>query len=342
MEIKEFYQNKKVFITGITGFKGAWLAYLLHKAGAEVSGLGLTNPLNNTAYYNLQVMNFSKVYITDITKPLPDYVLDDLRASDYIFHLAAQPIVSVGYEDPIGTFNSNLMGTIRIIDAIKNTEKPIKVVSVASDRVYDPKQNSHSETSELAGFEPYSLSKVFANQVVDMYRQMDGVSDKVELINARASNVIGGGDKGEARIVTSIYEAIEKNKPIELRNPSFIRPYVYVLDCLGMYLQLAAKGQYDTYNVGGKGTTVSVMELVNSFIKHYPSLTYTNTGKKFGFEGNKLSINTDRIEEEFGGKRIANNIDDIVSRIAKFNDATENKIAIADELIAEVFETYKL
>lgn len=342
MSLRTYYKDKKVFVTGITGFKGAWLAYLLNKLGAKVSGLGLENPNKNTAFFDLKISEISNVFYEDIRKELSEEISNELKESDYIFHLAAQPIVSVGYKDPIGTFNANLMGTVRILDAVKLTEKPITVLSVASDRVYDPSHKNHSEESSLAGFEPYSLSKVFSNQVVDMYRQMDGVSNKLKLINARASNVIGGGDKGESRIITSIYEAIEGNKPIELRNPTFIRPYVYVLDCLGMYLQIAAKGKFDTYNVGVKNTTVSVQELVDSFIDWYPHLTSVNTGVKFGFEGNELSINTDRVEKEFGDLRITNNISDVVERITKFNDAdSNNKLLIAEQLISEVVDIYK-
>lgn len=339
------YKNKKVFITGITGFKGSWLALLLYELGADVKGLGLKQPNKDTIFYKGNIENKAKVYIQDLRKDFSKELISDIKESDYIFHLAAQPIVSEGYRDPYGTFDTNVMGTVKMLELIKNSEHKTTFLSVASDRVYASVSHPHIETDTMAGFEPYSLSKVFDNMLVDMYSQMDGVSDKVTFINARASNVLGGGDRGINRIVTSIMEAAENKEVLKLRNPAFVRPYLYVLDCLAQYLIIASYGTYNAYNIGaGNHTSVSVQELVESFIKQsYHDLKWDNTGEHFGFEGNTLLVNTDRFHNEFPKvKSICNTIDNIVERILLINQ--ENDFSIAEtkskDLVKEAINIY--
>lgn len=341
MDIRKAYENKKVFITGITGFKGSWLALLLNKLGADVYGLGLENPRKDTVFYQSKVGNIAKVYIQDLRDEFPDEIINHIQTSDYIFHFGAQAIVSVGYKDPLATFDANLMGTVKLLELVKNSEKEITLLSVASDRVYKSVEHAHLETDPLGGYDPYSLSKVFTNQVVDMYRQMDGVSKNIRLINARASNVLGPGDKGEARIMTTILDALPDGV-IELRNPTFVRPYIYVLDCLCQYLMIAHKGTHEAYNIGaGKETSVQVIELVESCRKLVPTLQVATTGKKFGFEGNTLLVNTDRFHNEFDvDYAITNTIDDITSRVFMYERARE-KEQITDLLLDEAIKTYQ-
>lgn len=335
------YKDKKVFVTGITGFKGAWLALLLKELGAKVSGLGLVQENKEAIFYKGKVDKIAKVYIQDLQDDFSDVLKKDIQTSDYIFHLAAQPIVSEGYRDPFGTFNTNVMGTVKLLELIKNSTHNITFLSVASDRVYASVSHAHTENDKLEGHEPYSLSKVFDNMLIDMYNEMDGVSDKVKFINARASNVIGGGDRGINRIVTSITEAAEKNEILKLRNPSFVRPYIYVLDCLAQYLIIAHYGKENAYNIGaGKHTSVSVQELVNTFVKlAYHDLKWNNTGQHFGFEGNTLLVNTDRFYNEFPNtKNICDTIEDIVDRTLKVN--LTNDVNVPLSLVKEAIECY--
>ena len=323
--LKNTYKNKKVFITGITGFKGSWLALLLHRLGAEVKGLGLEQPEKNTIFYKGEIEKIAKVYIQDLREEFSDELISDIQEADYIFHLAAQPIVSEGYRDPYGTFNTNVMGTVKMLELVKNSTHEVSFLSVASDRVY--------------------ASVTHPNMLVDMYSQMDGVSDKVKFINARASNVLGGGDKGINRIVTSIMDAVEKGETLKLRNPAFVRPYLYVLDCLSQYLIIASYGTYNAYNIGaGEHTSVSVQELVESFIKQsYHNLKWNNTGEQFGFEGNTLLVNTDRFHNEFPKvNSVCDTIDDVVNRILLINNESDKELAKqkANTLIDEAISVY--
>ena len=134
--LKNTYKDKKVFITGITGFKGSWLALLLHRLGAKVNGLGLKQPEQNTIFYKGEIEKIAKVYIQDLRDEFSDELTSDIQEADYIFHLAAQPIVSEGYRDPYGTFNTNVMGTVKMLELVKNSTHEVSFLSVASDRVY--------------------------------------------------------------------------------------------------------------------------------------------------------------------------------------------------------------
>lgn len=340
MSLEEYYKGKKVFITGITGFKGAWLAEMLYHLGAEVSGLGLHQENKDTAFYDLKINEKATVYIRDIND-LSFKIKGVIKEADYIFHLAAQPIVSEGYKRPYYTFNTNLMGTLRLLELVKNSEKPVKFLNVASDRVYLSVEHAHKETDIMGGKDPYSLSKVFSNMLGDLYNEMDGLNGNLKIINARASNVLGGGDRGENRIMTTIIEAHQDNKPLELRNPSFVRPYIYVLDALAQYLVLMIDSKETAYNVGaGDATSVSVQALVDSCKRYYPELEVVNTGQKFGFEGNTLLVDNSRFYNEFGLEEpITKNIDELVDRVIKYNES-DNKLEYGKELVEEAIKHY--
>lgn len=347
MNLEREYREKRVFITGITGFKGSWLAYLLHKLGAEVCGLGLEQKELDTAFYQLKVSEFAKVYFEDIQYELTQECKNDIKRADYVFHFAAQAIVSEGIHNPYFTFNTNTMGTVQLLELLKNTRIPVTLMSVASDRVYAPNNDgkAHKETDNLGGlYDPYSVSKVFQNSLLDCYRNMPGVSSNLKLINARTSNVIGGGDRGQARLITSVEDAHRNGTVLELRNPFFTRQYIFVLDCLCGYLYLASKGTQNEYNIGsGKGTIVSVKDFVEACKAHYINLEYTNTGQQFCFEGSALSVNTDRFHNEFPEikKHIAETIQEVIDRTLGYN-MSDNKLEYASNLVNEAISVYSI
>lgn len=339
MNLIDKYNNKKVFITGITGFKGSHLALLLKKMGADVYGLGLENPRKDTVFYQAKVDEKVKVYIKNLRDDFGEEIENHIKSSDYIFHFGAQAIVSEGYRDPYNTFDANVMGTVKILELIRQSNKEIKFLSVASDRVYESTKEPHKENSVLNGHDPYSMSKVFQNKLVDLYNEMHIVPDNIRMINARASNVLGPGDKGINRIVTTILDAMP-DKTVELRNPKFVRPYIYVYDCLMQYLIILAFGEFNEYNIGaGSNTSVQVIELVNSFKRYANNLVVTDTGKKFGFEGDTLLVDTSRFAEEFGVSSIIQNIDNIVDRIMMY-ELSNKKEEIVDVLIDEAITVY--
>lgn len=340
--LANYYKDKKVFITGITGFKGAWLALLLHKMGAKVSGLGLHQFNRNTIYHEGKVSSIADVYIADLNEEFSDSLEEEIKSSDYIFHLAAQPIVSEGYKNPYYTFNTNLMGTLKLLELVKNPDKEIKFLNVASDRIYLSVEHAHKETDIMGGKDPYSLSKVFSNMLGDLYNEMDGLNGNLKIINGRASNILGGGDRGANRILTSIIEANENKTPLQLRNPEFVRPYIYVLDSLCQYLVLMAKDtEYTAYNIGASSkTSVSVQELVDSCKRYYPDLIVEHSGEKFGFEGNTLLVDNSRYYNEFTKSiPIADTIDELVDRIMEYNLNVNKDIAI-NKLLDEAILQY--
>lgn len=314
IDLRGKYKDKKVFITGITGFKGSWLALILHELGAKVYGIGLEQEDPRAIYHKAKIENIATVYIGDIRQLNKDEVSTAYRRMtecDYVFHLAAQPLVSVGYTRRIETMDVNVMGTMLIQEMIKDTNHKMVFVNVTTDKVYKPSDEPHKETDLLQGIDPYSLSKSFSDLVTQMYRNFF-FNNNVTAYTVRAGNVIGGGDYCKDRIVVDLIESLESNKSLHLRQPNSVRPYQYVLDCLMQYLIVAAYGTHSEYNIGpDKNTLVKTIDLVKSFKKLDNNIKYDFKGDSIGQETATLSLNTDRVKNEFNIHPFCNNIDDI-------------------------------
>jgi CDP-glucose 4,6-dehydratase len=242
MNLKEFYKNKKVFITGHTGFKGAWLAYWLKELGADVTGYALEPEYERSLFEKLRLENLIHHRVADIRD------LDNLSKAmnkaepDIVFHLAAQAIVRKSYNDPMLTFSTNVMGSLNLLESVRHCSSIRSLVYITSDKCY---WNSewvwgYRETDALGGPDPYSASKACAEHIFKCYflsyfkeRKHFGCG------STRAGNVIGGGDRAKDRIVPDIIRAMENQAPVILRNPQSTRPWQHVLDPLNGYLQLA-------------------------------------------------------------------------------------------------------
>ena len=268
-----FYKNKKVFITGHTGFKGAWLTRILLLAGADVAGYALKAPTNPSLFELSQTSKDMNSIIADIRNK------DELEARifefqpDIIFHLAAQPLVRASYSDPVYTYETNVMGTVNIMEALRKCASVKSFINITTDKVYKNKEWlwGYREDEELCGFDPYSNSKSCSELVTYSYKNSFFADDKVAISTARSGNVIGGGDYSADRIIPDCIRAIKANKNIELRNPNSTRPYQHVLECLSGYLLLAMK-QYNnkslasSYNFGpDDGSCVSTGMLASLF-----------------------------------------------------------------------------
>jgi CDP-glucose 4,6-dehydratase len=264
------YNNKSVLITGHTGFKGAWLALWLEKLGAKVSGMAL-EPDTFPSHYELLDLNI-KSYIRDIRNF--DQVKDILNMinPDIIFHLAAQPLVRKSYSDPIETYETNVMGTVHMLEAARWLSNLKAFVAVTSDKCY---QNNewpwgYRENEPMGGKDPYSSSKGCAELIISAYRHSYFTEDNAALIaSARAGNVIGGGDWAKDRIVTDLVTAADKEEPVSLRFPGATRPWQYVLEPLSGYLTLGwrllqGKREFaEAWNFGpNHENNVSVLDLV--------------------------------------------------------------------------------
>jgi CDP-glucose 4,6-dehydratase len=247
-DIRTYYKGKKIFVTGHTGFKGTWMTAILHHLGAIVKGYALA-PEDSAKFYQL---------FTDLSRT--DSVIADIRDKeklkaeilsfqpDFIFHLAAQPLVLRSYEIPAETFEVNVVGTANILEAIKDLNKKCTVVVITTDKVYENKE-AHSilyhEEDALGGYDPYSASKAATEIVVSSFRNsffniQQYQSHQKAIASARAGNVIGGGDWSRDRIIPDTATALLNGKPIKVRNPGSVRPWQHVLEPLIGYLSLGA------------------------------------------------------------------------------------------------------
>ena len=236
--IIEVFKNKKVLITGHTGFKGGWLCKLLLEFGSKVSGISLE--AQKISLYNLLKLDKEvDSHICDIRKlENIDKIIKEINP-DIIFHLAAQPLVIESYNNPLYTFETNIMGTINILEAIRKLNNLECAVMITTDKVYDNKEWAwgYRENDSLGGNDPYSSSKACVELAVKSYKK--SFFENLNIATARAGNVIGGGDFAKDRIIPDIVRAIENNEAVELRNPNSVRPWQHVLDVLYGYLLTA-------------------------------------------------------------------------------------------------------
>jgi len=239
---KQFWRGKRVLVTGVTGFKGSWLALGLNQLGSQVHGISLPPDQRPNLYSLAKVGEISKTRMIDVRQARPLSEVVGQIKPQIIFHLAAQPIVRAGYFRAKQTWDTNLTGTIHLLESARKLASLKVLVVVTTDKVYENLENGRRcrETDRLGGCDPYSSSKAMAEQVVASYRQSFFQKGPVRLVTARAGNVIGGGDWAEDRIVPDAIRALGKRKPIPVRNPNSVRPWQHVLDPLSGYLTLAA------------------------------------------------------------------------------------------------------
>jgi CDP-glucose 4,6-dehydratase len=245
MKLQDFYKNKKVFITGHTGFKGCWLALFLKELGADVTGYSLA-PIDqkNSLYAITNLQDNIKSVIADIRdhNKLKEEI--QLSSPDMVFHLAAQPLVRDSYKDPIDTYSSNVIGTINLFDAILNTSNDVKaVINITTDKCYENQEREapYKEDDKLGGHDPYSASKACSEIITASYRKSFFADKGIGLASARAGNVIGGGDFSKDRIIPDLIRSIQKQETTIIRSPNAIRPWQHVFDALYGYLLLGQK-----------------------------------------------------------------------------------------------------
>ena len=240
----DIYRGRKVFITGHTGFKGAWLAFLLHEAGAEVMGYALPPATDNNHFDQLDLASKIRHHPGDIRDDVAlSRALGDFQP-DFVFHLAAQALVRSSYADPVETFSTNVLGSTHLLEAVRQCESVRSLVYITSDKCYENVEWvwGYRENDQLGGADPYSASKAAAELVFSSYtRSFFAKRPSLGAASARAGNVIGGGDWAIDRIIPDCIRAISSEQPIVLRNPSATRPWQHVLEPLSGYLLLAAK-----------------------------------------------------------------------------------------------------
>jgi len=240
---RQFWRGKRVLVTGDSGFKGSWLALWLNELGADIHGISLPPDQRPNLYSLAKVGKISKTHFVDIRQAGQVRKVIVKIKPQIIFHLAAQPIVRVGYSQAKETWDTNLTGTIHLLEAARNLPSLKVIVVVTTDKVYrnSEKGASFVENDPLGGSDPYSASKAAADLATSSYHQVFFQKMGVGVATARAGNVIGGGDWASDRIVPDAIRSWQKGKALLVRNPSSVRPWQHVLDSLGGYLILAEK-----------------------------------------------------------------------------------------------------
>lgn len=235
------YAGRRVLVTGHTGFKGSWLALWLHALGAKVTGLAL-DPDTQPSHWSLLALDDVVDHRVDLRDTQKVRAVLDACRPEMVFHLAAQPLVRRSYRDPVGTFSSNVMGLVNLLEAVRTCPSVGVFVNATTDKVYAEQdgQTGYRETDPLGGHDPYSSSKACAELVSDCYRKsfLGADDSNVRLATARAGNVIGGGDWAEDRLVPDLVRTGIAGHPLMIRNPDAIRPWQHVLEPLSGYLSL--------------------------------------------------------------------------------------------------------
>lgn len=304
-----FYRDKKVFITGHTGFKGSWLCKILTNVGADVTGYALKPPTVPSLFEIADI----KRDIKSVTGDIRDYKelkeAFDKAQPEIVLHLAAQPIVRDGYRNPSYTYETNVMGTVNILECIRNSNCVRSFLNVTTDKVYLNKEWEwgYREDDELDGYDPYSNSKSCSELITHSYKRSFFDDGPAAVSTARAGNVIGGGDFSSDRIIPDCIRAAVRHEDIVLRNPHSTRPYQHVLEPLYAYLMIAA-AQYEDknyegfYNVGpDDADCFQTGALADLFVKHWgDGMKWTGCNDGGPHEANFLKLDSSRIRTVFG------------------------------------------
>lgn len=312
----DIYKNKKVLVTGHTGFKGSWLTEWLLELGSDVIGYAL-NPISEKDNFVLaNLINKIKDYREDIRNYSKLYEVVQREEPEIIFHLAAQPLVLESYKNPHYTFETNTLGTANILEAFRQADKARVLVVITTDKVYQNNEWEwgYRENDSLGANDPYSASKAASELIITSYlKSLIDIKEKL-IVSVRAGNVIGGGDWADDRILPDCIRALEKNEDIIIRNPKSTRPWQHVLEPLGGYLLLGEKLLNNktefmgAWNFGPYlSNVISVEELVNFVIEYYGEGKYTIQSLENSFkESNFLSLDITKAIKKLNWKPILN------------------------------------
>lgn len=342
----DFWNEKKVFVTGHTGFKGAWLCEILHYLGAKVTGYALEPPTDLSVFSILK----TDARINSVIGDIRDYeklcqTIQDNKP-EIVFHLAAQPIVKTSYVEPRYTYETNVMGTVNILEAVRKTDLVKSVVNVTTDKVYENNEWcwGYRENDRLDGYDPYSNSKSCSELVTASYVRSFFGESNIAVSTARAGNVIGGGDFAPNRIVPDCARAASQGQEIAVRNPYSIRPYQHVLEPLLAYMMIAEK-QYSNknysgcYNIGPEmKSCITTGEITDLFCKSWENAAWKNVSEENApHEANFLKLDCSKIIQTFGWKPKWN-IEQSVSKSVEWYKAFYNKENMNEKTIDQIKE----
>ena len=306
------FAGKTVLVTGHTGFKGSWLTQWLLLLGARVHGLALAPDATLSLFDQSGLSAQIHHRIGDIRDAaLVRQCIEEIQP-DFVFHLAAQPLVRLSYKEPVDTYATNVMGTVHVLDALRSLQKPCAAVMVTTDKCYENQEWLHGyrEEDPMGGFDPYSSSKGMAELAIAAYRRSFFAGHPVGIASARAGNVIGGGDWAADRIIPDCIRSLQRGAPIGVRNPQATRPWQHVLEPLSGYLWLAAclsklpaneSPLCSGFNFGpGHDANRTVGELVIELLKHWPGRWEDQSDPHAHHEANLLQLSTDKANALLG------------------------------------------
>ncbi len=341
-----FYHGKRVFLTGHTGFKGSWLCRILVDAGAEVTGYSLEPPTTP----NLFSLAGLEDRMTSVIGDVRDFVhlkqVFTAAKPEIVLHLAAQPLVRESYRNPQGTYETNVMGTVNLLECVRQSDTVKSFLNVTTDKVYHNKEWcwGYRENEPLDGFDPYSNSKSCSELVTHSYKNSFFADGHVAISTARAGNVIGGGDFSADRIIPDCVRAAEKGQDIIVRNPHSTRPYQHVLEPLFAYL-LIAQRQYEDgkyagwYNVGpDECDCLTTGDLTTLFCKYWgDGLKWIDRYDGGPHEANFLKLDCSKIKATFGWQPTWH-IDEAIEKTVEWSKAWlqgENVVLIMQHQIKD-------
>jgi len=355
----KFWQDKKVFLTGHTGFKGSWLSLWLQSLAADLTGFALSPPTNPSLFEQARVADGMHSKIGDIRNLDLLQVEIQKAQPEIIFHLAAQPLVRYSYENPIETYSTNVMGTVNLLEAVRSSMSVKSVVIITTDKCYENREWvwPYRESEAMGGHDPYSSSKGCAELVTAAYRSSyfnpsEYKRHGVGIATARAGNVIGGGDWSKDRLIPDILNAVNAGVPVQLRNPSAIRPWQHVLEPLHGYLTLAEKlyddGQKfsEAWNFGPEqADCISVLDIANKLIEISGSksnIEIKNSDEQ-PHEARLLKLDISKAREMLGWQP-ALNISDALNLIADWTKSLAQGLDMRKQCLIQIdqFMTHKV
>lgn len=326
---KTFWQNKSVLITGHTGFKGSWLSLWLTQLGAKVTGYALAPNTTPSIYEALELKTIINSAMADISDLSRLSELVNQTQPDVVFHLAAQSLVKPSYLEPVETYQTNVMGTVNLLEAVRHCPSVQAVVVVTSDKCYENHEWSwpYRENDRLGGHDPYSNSKGCAELVTSAYRQSFFMGNKTAVASARAGNVIGGGDWSEYRLIPDLIKANQTGHSLEIRHPRAIRPWQHVLEPLSGYLLLAQhmveRGAEvaDAWNFGPAMEDTKPVDYIVEFAQQrWPSLDWFAPQHNEHHEASILMLDCSKARQQLDWQPVWH-IDDALSLTFDWYDA---------------------
>jgi CDP-glucose 4,6-dehydratase len=309
MLLNDIYAGKTVWVSGHTGFKGAWLASWLLELGAKVHGFALPPPTAPSLFDQIDLGKRLQHEVADLRDPVAVKRSIQAAQPDFVFHLGAQAIVRVSYDQPLETYMTNVLGTIHVMEALRTLEKPCAAVLITTDKCYENREWLHGyrEEDPLGGFDPYSSSKAAAEIAIASWRRSFFASHPVRIASVRAGNVIGGGDWAKDRIVPDCIRALQQGQAVPVRNKMATRPWQHVLDPLSAYLWLAAVLSRPSlrpyqahlftsaFNFGPcLEANRTVAELVAEVLKHWPGRWEDQSDSNAVHEAKLLNLAVDK------------------------------------------------